>query len=123
MQILKTSWADETAVIGTLRAPLVLITNYIVDKKQINFEDIEKFYELHQQLSMDDLARYSMMISQILFQYYFYHHHHPTYQTTDDPHPILSSQSGWKGGQEPWQAGRGTIKILLSRKIGCSELK
>ena len=68
MQILKTSWADETAVIGSLRAPLVLITNYIVDKKQINFEDIEKFYELHQQLSMDDLARYSMMISQIVFQ-------------------------------------------------------
>ena len=79
----------------------MLITNYIVDQKQINFEDIEKFYELHQQLSMDDLARCSIMISQIVIQYYFYNHHRLTGQTTDDPHPILSSQSGGKGGQEP----------------------
>ena len=67
-------------------------------------KDIEKFYELHQQLSMDDLARQvaSTTIQQPI-------HRNDYLQKANDAYTGLPCEGGGQGGQKLGEAKRSEI--------------
>ena len=73
-------------------------------------KDIEKFYELHQQLSMDDLARQvaSTTIQQPI-------HRNDYLQKANDAYTGLPCEGGGEGRQKLGKAKRGEQIILDPR--------